>query len=97
MLKHILVASDASTPSNRAVELAADLAAKYDAALSILHVVRQMQLPDELRDMAEVEHIAQQEEDVLRFVGEKILQAAGERARDHGAAERPCSRRPEHQ
>ena len=85
MLKNILIASDASASSNIAVELAADLASKYDATLHILHVVRQMQLPDELRDMAEVEKIADQEEDVLRFVGEKILRAAKERARDHGA------------
>jgi nucleotide-binding universal stress UspA family protein len=39
MIKNILTAVDGSTNSNRALELACNLAIKYDASLTILHVV----------------------------------------------------------
>ena len=85
MMKAILVATDASAASNRAVDLAADLANKYDASLNILHVIRDMQLPPELRNMAEVEKIQGARTDVLRFVANKILNDARERAKKQGA------------
>lgn len=85
MIKSILVATDASATSNRAVDLAADLANKYDASLNILHVIRDMQLPPELRNMAEIEKIEGARSDVLRFVANKILTDAQERAKKQGA------------
>jgi nucleotide-binding universal stress UspA family protein len=84
MIKGILVATDASAASNRALDLAADLASKYDSSLTILHVVREMQLPTELRKMAEVERIVGQEADVLKFVAEKIVSEAQQRAKRKG-------------
>jgi nucleotide-binding universal stress UspA family protein len=66
MIKGILVATDASTASNRALDLAADLASKYDSSLTILHVVREMQA------------------DVLKFVAEKIVSEAQQRAKRKG-------------
>lgn len=85
MIKGILVATDASTPANRALDLAADMAAKYDSSLTILHVIRHMQLPPELRRMAEVEKIADREADILKFVAQKILADAEGRAKKKGA------------
>ena len=85
MLKRILVATDASHAANRAIDLAADLAAKYGSSLDILHVVRQMQLPLELMKMARVEKIAGREADILEFVAKKILNDAEERAEKKGA------------
>ena len=73
MLKNILVATDASPASNRAINLAADMAGKYGATLHLLYAVREMQLPPELKKMAEVEKIAGARSDVLDFVGNKIL------------------------
>ena len=86
MLTNILVATDASPASNRAIGLAADLAGKYDATLHLIYAVREMQLPPELKKMAEVEKIAGARSDVLDFVGKKILSDAEARAQKKGAA-----------
>jgi nucleotide-binding universal stress UspA family protein len=85
MLKNILVATDASPASNRAINLAADMAAKYGGTLHLLYAVREMQLPPELKKMAEVEKIAGARSDVLDFVGRKILSEAEARALKKGA------------
>ncbi len=85
MLKNILVATDASHASNRAINFAADLAGKYGATLHLLYAVREMQLPPELKKMAEVEKIAGARSDVLDFVGNKILGDAQTRALKKGA------------
>lgn len=85
MLKNILVATDASPASNRAINFAADVAGKYGATLHLLYVIREMQLPPELKKMAEVEKIAGARSDVLDFVGRKILGDAEARASRKGA------------
>jgi nucleotide-binding universal stress UspA family protein len=85
MLKNILVATDASPASNRAINFAADLAGKYGATLHLLYAVREMQLPPELKKMAEVEKIAGARSDVLDFVGKQILSDAQTRALKKGA------------
>lgn len=85
MLKNILVATDASPASNRAINLAADLAGKYGATLHLIYAIREMQLPPELKKMAEVEKIAGARSDVLDFVGNKILGDAETRAQKKGA------------
>lgn len=85
MLNNILVATDASPAANRAVATAADLAAHYGATLHILYVIREMQVPDNLRRMAEVEKISTYRDDVYQFVSDKILADAKERARKKGA------------
>jgi len=87
MIKRILVATDASRAANRAIDLAADIAAKYGSSLDILHVVRQMQLPPELLRMARVEKIAGREADILEFVAQQILSDAKARAKKKGAKE----------
>ena len=87
MIKRILVATDASRAANRAVDLAADVAAKYGSSLDILHVVRRMQLPPELLRMAQVEKIAGREADILAFVAQKILSGAEARAKKKGATD----------
>lgn len=86
MLKNILVATDASPPSNRAINLAADMAGRYGATLHLVYAVREMQLPPELKKMAEVEKIAGARADVLDFVGRKILGDAESRALKKGAS-----------
>lgn len=85
MIKSILVATDSSAAANRAIDVAADLAAKYRCSLNILHVVRRMQLSPELLRMAQVERIAQREADVLKYLADKILRDAAERAKKKGA------------
>lgn len=85
MIKNILVATDGSTASSRAVDLAADMAAKYQCSLSILNVVRDMQLPPELLKMAKVEKLSLRDADLLKFLAEKVLTTAAARAKKKGA------------
>ena len=85
MIKNILVATDGSAAANRAVDLAADMAAKYECSLSILNVVRDMQLPPELVRMAKVEKLSLRDSDLLKFLADKVLTKAAERAKKKGA------------
>ena len=80
MIKSILVATDASPAANRALALAIEMAVKHEATLEIVYVIRDLQLPDELRDMAEVKRMAGTRGDVLMFVAEQVLSDARERA-----------------
>ncbi len=84
MIKKILATTDGSPASNRAVDLAAHMAIKHDAALYLLNVIRDMQLPPELKKMARVEKIGSARQDVLEFVAEKILGDAERRAKRKG-------------
>ena len=85
MIKKILVATDASAASNRALDEAAYLAATHEAELLILHVIRDMQLPVEMKKEPELEAFANTREDILRQVAENILLEATEKARSCGA------------
>ena len=87
MIKSILVATDASPAANRALALAIEVAVKHEATLEIVYVIRDLQLPDELRDMAEVKSMAGARGDVLMFVAEQVLSDARERARAGGVGE----------
>ena len=84
MINRILVPTDGSPASSRAVGLAAQLALKHEASLYLLNVIREMQLPAELRKMAKVENIGTARQDVLEFVAEKILGDAERRAKRKG-------------
>jgi nucleotide-binding universal stress UspA family protein len=84
MVNRILVAVDGSPASNRAVNLASDLAMKYDASLHFLNVIRDMQVPPQLMKLAKVEKIGQGRIDVLEFVANQILGEAEQRAKKSG-------------
>jgi nucleotide-binding universal stress UspA family protein len=87
MFKHILVPIDGSTHARRAVEYGADLAAKYDATLHLLHVITNVassRVPEELREYADLEHVEISERDMLLDVATKLVEAARERARECG-------------
>ena len=85
MIKRILVATDASAASNRAVSMAAYMAACHEAELLILHVIRDMQLPTLIKKAPELEEFVDKREDILRLVAETILHEAEVRARKDGA------------
>ena len=84
MVKRILVTTDGSPASNRAVDLAAHMAVKHEASFYLLNVIREMQLPPELKKMAKVENIGSARQDVLEFVAERILGDAERRAKRKG-------------
>lgn len=46
-MKHIVLAVDGSDPSNRALALAIEMASKFDAELSLLHVLEPLFVPPE--------------------------------------------------
>ncbi len=56
MFKTILVATDNSEYSCKAVELAGDIASKYGARLILLHVIHPQKVNQELRHMVDVEY-----------------------------------------
>jgi nucleotide-binding universal stress UspA family protein len=57
MFKTIVCATDGSGHASKAVAIAADLAARYQARLVIVHAVAEGDIPAELQRMAEVEHL----------------------------------------
>lgn len=83
--KGILVATDGSEPSQRAVERAAALAAAAGQPLYIVNVIRDMQFPQALSRMAEVERLVGTRSDVLNYVAQKILKDAKQAASKAGA------------
>ena len=85
VFKGILVATDGSEPSQRAVARAAGLAALQGTRLYILNVIRDMQFPEALKRMAEVERLVGTRSDVLHYVADKILGDAKKEARKQGA------------
>jgi len=55
MIEKILVLVDGSPHSVKAVELASDLASKYDAQIILLHVLLRGHMPDGLKKALEIE------------------------------------------
>lgn len=84
MFSNILVAIDGSATSIRGLETAIGLAKPFGAKLHLLHVVREMQLPKELQKLMEVENIKGPREDVLKLVGDRILNQAKRVAESKG-------------
>ncbi|NQV44663.1 MAG: universal stress protein [Rhodospirillales bacterium] len=57
MFRKISVATDGSPLAGRAVETAADIAAKCGSELTVLHVLLHGDPPEALRQMAKIEHL----------------------------------------
>lgn len=65
MIDKILLAVDGSQNSQRATDLAAELAGKLNADLFIVHVLLHGRPPKELVHMAEVEHLVKEAQTVV--------------------------------
>jgi len=90
MINKILVATDSSAPSNRALKMAAQLATQYGAELHIIHVIRDMQIPFEIKEIPELEHgkfelFNDAREEVMRKIAESVLKLAKDIAQKAGA------------
>ena len=85
MINKILVATDASTASSRAVTFAAKLSVQHEAELLILNVIRDMQLPPELKNAPEFESFNNARDDLMRQAADQILADAKQTAKKGGA------------
>ncbi len=85
MIKTILVATDGSASSNRAVDLAAKMAKIHNASLHAINVIRQIQIPPEMQNMARVESLGETRLNVLEFIANQILDNVATRIKSNGA------------
>jgi nucleotide-binding universal stress UspA family protein len=90
MINKILVATDSSAASNRALKMAAQLANQYGAELHIIHVIRDMQIPFEIKEIPELEadkfeSFNDAREEVMRKIAESVLKLAKDIAGKAGA------------
>lgn len=90
MINRILIATDASEASNRALEMAAQFAVLHNAEMLIIHVIRDMQIPFEIDEIPElefhqIESFNDAREEIMRKIAESILRIAREKAEKAGA------------
>jgi nucleotide-binding universal stress UspA family protein len=85
MITKILVATDASPASNRAVSFAARLSVLHESELLILNVIRDMQLPDELQNDPNFESFYDSRDELMRQASDRILKEARKLAKKEGA------------
>jgi nucleotide-binding universal stress UspA family protein len=90
MINRILIATDASAASNRALKMAAQFAELHNAELLIVHVIRDMQIPYEIDEIQELEYhqfesFNNTREEIMRKIAETILRDAKEKAEKAGA------------
>ena len=85
MIKKILVATDASDASARAVIYAAKLSVVHESELLILNVIRDMQLPEELRLDPNFESFYNTRDELMREAAARILKEARQLAKKEGA------------
>jgi nucleotide-binding universal stress UspA family protein len=100
MFKSIVVAFDGSVHSSKALEIAATLAGQQKIPLGIIYVIdaSHMRIPDEMREMGEIEHIIEPmpsmrvnlenaPENMVRMFqyADFLAKEAGASAKNHGA------------
>jgi len=78
MINRILVAVDGSDTSRRALSMAADMAQKYDAELVLLYVIRDMQIPDSVQKMADMDTFMGTRLSAMQMIGQQILEECEE-------------------
>lgn len=84
MINKLLVALDGSKHSLKAVDYASEIAACLNAKLIIVYVVKTQELPEGLREYAELEHIAGTEIEVLKKVAGHLVANAERSAKEKG-------------
>ena len=73
MINRILVAIDGSTTSRRGLDLAAEMAVKFDAELILIYVIRDMQVPDGVRALMEADGFQSTRLATMEAIGGQIL------------------------
>ena len=89
MFQRILVAVDGSEHAKLAAATAGSVAKQFGAELVVLHTMRRLgsdRIPEDLKQLARVEHIEMTEADALRSVAEEIVGRAKDIAEQAGAS-----------
>ena len=86
MIKRILAAVDGSAMSRRAVAYGAGIAKKFDAGLVLIYVIRDMQIPDGVREVVEVSGFRTTRLTAMQTVGRQILDEFSSVAAEAGVA-----------
>lgn len=84
MISKILVGVDGYKHSLKGVEYASQIAAALGAKVTLLHVVKERELPEGLREFAKTEHIINPDIDLLKRGAQHLLAGALDIARAAG-------------
>ena len=79
MIKRILLATDGSEHSKKAMDFAVDMAGKYDAILDFIHVISKPKVPPELMQYIDSDKIEDPPESVyFAQMAKKIMDVCGD-------------------
>jgi len=84
MIKRLLVALDGSDHSLKAVDYASEIAASLKGKVIILYVLKSRELPEGMRQYAELEHVAGTDTEVLKSVAGQLVASAERIAGEKG-------------
>ncbi len=84
MINKLLIALDGSNHSLKAVDYASEIAAALKAKVIILYVVKAYELPEGIREYAELEHIPGTDLEILKKVAGDLVSNTEKRARENG-------------
>jgi nucleotide-binding universal stress UspA family protein len=85
MVNKILVATDGSSHAKKAVAFAGDFASRYNATIHLVHVVQEDRIPEEMKELFEVEHLEKPPKRAyMETVGKKIIEDAKKVLLSHG-------------
>lgn len=88
MFKSILVPVDGSENADKALKMAAEIAAKFDAKLVLVHAIPDTEVPEALKHYAEAEHIEGPPSYIrYKYVAEGIMRDAKRHAEEAGASD----------
>ncbi|MCW5751279.1 MAG: universal stress protein [Alphaproteobacteria bacterium] len=79
MFKRILAPIDGSAPAGRAIQAACDLAGRYGASLTFLHVVADpgsLSIPPQVEAYARIEHVRASEHEIIEEAARGLLASA---------------------
>jgi nucleotide-binding universal stress UspA family protein len=87
MFTKILVPVDGSRYATHAVETAGDVVGRYHASVHLLHVIRDMSLPQEIMDMIAAGEVTASRREILEDSAEIILENARARLDSAGISD----------